>query len=95
MSLLFSCDLLKVSGSLNSDGFLKLLFVELFSCKVHILTSEVFYSETNSAQLNCVELSNFVVIFAFRILQAAYHEPQPIDRLIIQFAVTVIYEESL
>ena len=49
-------------------SFLDFLIIEFTLGQVHLLASEVFDSEAHSSKLNGVELLNFIVKFAFRVL---------------------------
>ena len=71
----------KVASSLDCLGLLELLNKELLGCEIHLLAAEVLDSETHPAELDGVELLDFVVELAFRVLQRPYHEPEPVDGL--------------
>lgn len=68
----------KVASSLDCLGLLELLDKEFLGRKVHLLAAEVLDAETHPAELDGVELLDFVVELAFRVLQRPYHEPEPV-----------------
>ena len=76
-------------------GFLDLLVEELPFRQVHLLAPEIFDPEAHSAELNGIELLDFVVEFAFRILQRAHNEPKPVDRLLLRVWISVLNVEAL
>ena len=46
---------------------------------MHLLAAEVLNSEPYATQLDSVELVDFVVELALRVLQRPHHEPQPVN----------------
>lgn len=53
-----------ISGRPNDVGLLQLLLEEFSRRQVHLLTAEVLYSESDTAQLDCIELLDLVVKLA-------------------------------
>ena len=89
------CFLLKVVRSFHCLRFFKLLGIQLFGGQVHLLTPEIFNPKPHSAQLNCVELLDFVVKLSLRIFQTAHYQPKTIDRFFVEGVVSVVNIEPL
>ena len=81
--------------SFDGLSLFELLDVELTRCQVHLLTAEVLNSETYPAELDCIELLDFVVKFALRVLEGADHEPESIDGLFLSSRVSMLDIETL
>jgi len=92
---LLKCFLPKVVCSFDCLCFFKLLGIQLFGGQVHLLTPEIFNPKPHSAQLNCVELLNFVVELPLRIFQTAHYQPKTIDRFFVEGIVSVVNIEPL
>ena len=72
--------IVNILGALHLHCLSQFLLVKLVFRHVDVVASEILHSESDSSQLDGVELFNFVVVFAVLVLQGSGNEPESINR---------------
>ena len=73
----------------------ELLIEELLRREVHLFAAEVLNAEAHPTELDGIKLLDLVIELALRVFQRAYHEPQPVDGLLLSISVSMLDVEAL
>ena len=72
--------IINILGALHLHCFSQLLVIKLLFGHVDVVAPEILDTESDSSELDGVELLDLVVILAVFVLQRSGHKPKPVNR---------------